>query len=89
MSFQMGQLVATPGAIRAFEAAGQIPIPFLQRHLAGDWGDCDDEDTRANDDALARGGRLFSVYHLNDGTKIWIITEADRSATTILLPEEY
>jgi hypothetical protein len=89
MTFQLGQLVATPGALKAFQQTGQVPFEFLNRHLVGDWGDCDDQDARANDNALTRGGRIFSVYHLKDGTKIWIITEADRSSTCVLLPSEY
>lgn len=61
----------------------------LQRHLRGDWGDVCREDRRENELSLKEGFRLFSVYHADDGTRFWIITEADRSATTILLPEDY
>jgi hypothetical protein len=89
MTFQLGQLVATPGAINALQKTGETPLPYLNRHLAGNWGDCDDQDAKANDDALANGGRIFSVYHLTDGIKIWVITEADRSSTCVLLPSEY
>lgn len=61
----------------------------LRRHARGDWGDLDDEDRAANEAALKHGARLLSAYHTKAGTKFWIITEADRSATTVLLPEEY
>lgn len=61
----------------------------MRRHAKGDWGDLDVEDLQANDAALKSGGRLVSSYRTESGTKFWIITEADRSATTVLLPEEY
>jgi len=61
----------------------------LARHASGDWGDVDGSDWSANDEALERGGRILSSYRAKDGTKFWIITEGDRSATTVLLPEEY
>lgn len=83
----MGQLVATPGAI------GAIPpkdiIHALGRHARGDWGEVCEEDKVANDRALNVGTRLLSVYESADGTRFWIITEADRTVTTILLPGEY
>ncbi|HLM81559.1 MAG TPA: hypothetical protein VK302_13140 [Terriglobales bacterium] len=66
-----------------------IPWPYLVRHIAGDWGDVDEDDHRENQLSLIHGFRLLSAYTLKSGTKIWIITEADRSVTTILLPEEY
>jgi hypothetical protein len=87
--FSLGQVVATPGVLQAMEAAGNSARPFLVRHARGDWGDLCDEDRQSNDEALADDLRILSAYRLCDGTKIWIITEADRSATTILLPEEY
>ena len=71
------------------EQAGQSPMEFLQRHAAGDWGEVDAHDKAENEYSLQQGFRLLSAYRLADGTKIWIITEADRSATTLLLPEEY
>ena len=71
------------------EQAGQSPMEFLQRHAAGDRGEVDAHDKTENEYSLQRGFRLLSAYRLADGTKIWIITEADRSATTLLLPEEY
>jgi len=87
--FSLGRLVATPGALAAIEQSGQTPDDFLHRHAAGDWGEVPTEDARANEDALATGARLLSSYRTSRGTRIWIITEADRSATTLLLPEEY
>lgn len=87
--FPFGRLVAAPGALRAFQRAGVSPLDYLRRHRSGDWGDLDEHDRRENELSLVAGLRLLSAYHLNDGTKIWIITEADRSATTFLLPEEY
>jgi len=61
----------------------------IDRHLHGDWGDVCDEDRRVNEDALKHGGRLLSVYHTKDDVRFWIITEADYSATTVLLPSDY
>jgi hypothetical protein len=87
--FSLGQLVATPGAIEAMRNAGQSPADFLTRHAAGDWGLVNAEDKQANEDAIRTGERLLSAYRTAKGVKLWIITEADRSATTILLPEEY
>ena len=87
--FALGQVVATPGALEAFSAAGQSAGEFLDRHAAGDWGDVSDEDKKENDDSVTGDLRILSAYRLKDGTKIWIITEADRSSTCVLLPEEY
>ena len=87
--FPLGQVVATPGALRTIAAAGHTPHEFLARHLQGDWGELDDDDRRENERSLEDDCRLLSAYRLRNGTKIWIITEADRSATTVLLPEEY
>jgi hypothetical protein len=87
--FALGRLVATPGALAALEENGQGCAAYLERHLRGDWGDLCDEDRQANDEALQQGLRLLSAYRLPEGAKIWIITECDRSATTVLLPEEY
>src|SRR5207253_2033193 len=71
-------------------ANATLPIvPLIQRHASGDWGDVGAEDWAANEDALRRGGRLFSVYQVGAEIRLWIITEADRSATTVVLPEEY
>lgn len=87
--FTLGRILATPGAIAAMEEAGNVPAEFLDRHVRGDWGAVDDEDHEANEQALRRGTRIVSVYHTRSGVKLWVITEADRSATTILLPDEY
>lgn len=92
--FNLGQIVATPGALEALESAGQSPAEFLSRHVQGDWGEVDDEDKQANDDSLKTGDRLLSAYHLADDTTIWIITEAAdengrRSCSTLLMPSEY
>lgn len=89
VKFQPGQIVATPGALEAFRASGESPLTFLERHLAGDWGDVDAHDRKENDLSLQHGWRLLSAYTLTNGTKIWIITEATRESTTILLPSEY
>lgn len=87
--FPLGQVVATPGVLRAFAEAGNSPQEFITRHSCGDWGELDEEDRLENESSIEQGCRLLSAYCLRDGTKIWIITEADRSATTLLLPEEY
>ena len=88
--FPLGAVVATPGALEALENAGHTPADFLSRHVAGDWGELEsEEDKRLNDQAVAGGERILSAYRTKAGEKIWIITEADRSATTILLPSEY
>jgi hypothetical protein len=87
--FSPGRVVATPRALAAFEASGEDPLTFLHRHLAGDWGELDENDVRENELSLQRGWRIFSCYRLNTGVKFWIITEADRSVTTFLLPSEY
>jgi hypothetical protein len=87
--FALGQVVATPGALEALEEAGQSPAEFLSRHVQGDWGVVDEHDQQANTDALQDGSRILSAYVLTTGVKIWIITEADRSSSCCLLPEEY
>ncbi len=87
--FQPGRIVTTPGALAELEASGEAPFGYLARHIAGDWGDVDEDDHRENEFSLIHGFRLLSAYTLNSGTTIWIITEADRHSTTILLPEEY
>jgi len=87
MQFQAGHIVATPGAL-ALAEAGLNLLALLQRHLSGDWGDLCEEDKAENEFSLQNGYRLLSAYDTPFG-KLWIITEADRSATTFLLPEEY
>jgi hypothetical protein len=87
--FPAGQIVATPGALTALEKSGQTPLEFLARHVRGEWGELDEEDRRENQLSLKRGFRLLSSYRTNAGDKVWVITEADRSVTTLLLPDEY
>jgi len=87
--FSLGQVVATPGALQALEDAGQEATVFLSRHVAGDWGEVPPEDAKENELSVKQGFRILSAYTLNTDVKIWVITEADRSATTLLLPSEY
>ena len=87
--FALGRVVATPGALDALQAAGQGPGALLARHVRGDWGELCEEDRQENAAALKHGFRLLSAYTLKDGVRLWIITEADRSVTTLLLPSEY
>lgn len=89
MLVPLGQLVATPGALAAVTEANQQPLELLARHARGDWGELCPDDRRANERALRCRQRLLSAYALTSGRRVWIITEADRSATTLLLPEEY
>ena len=85
--FPLGQVVATPGALEALAQAGQSPAEFLRRHQMGDWGIVPEEDKAENELSLQQGFRLLSAYQLKTGVKIWLITEADRSVTTLLRPE--
>ena len=87
--FPLGRIVAAPGALKAFQEAGQEPTTFLARHITGDWGDLDEHDRQENESSVAQGLRILSAYSLSTGERIWIITEADRSVTTLLLPSEY
>jgi hypothetical protein len=87
--FDLGQLVATPGALAALEKSGQTPMEFLSRHVTGDWGNLPEEDKAENQLSLEKGFRLMSSYRTTANDKIWIITEANRSHTTLLLPDEY
>jgi hypothetical protein len=89
MLFPLGQIVATPGALEALERAGQLPAEFLNRHVHGDWGELPEADKRENDLSVQQGFRILSAYTTSAGETIWIITEADRSTTTFLLPDEY
>jgi hypothetical protein len=88
-AFELGQIVATPRALAALEKAGQQPGEFLIRHVNRDWGNLSDEDRKENDYSLEHGFRLQSAYRTNAGDRLWIITEGDRTVTTLLLPEEY
>ena len=85
--FPLGQTVITPNARDQIHPA-DVPIA-LNRHASGDWGDVDEHDRRENEESLAQNLRLFSLYHDRGRVKFWIITQADRSATTVLLPEDY
>jgi hypothetical protein len=87
--FALGQTFITPGAEEALQIAGQTELEFLRRHMSCDWGELSQEDLEENDVSLKEGFRLLSTYHTCKGQKLWIITEADRSSTTILLPSEY
>ena len=87
--FPLGQIVATPGALAALDRAQQPSTCFLARHASGDWGKLEPADAAENQYSIAHGLRLLSSYQTNAGDKLWIITEAARSATTLLLPEEY
>lgn len=87
-AFDLGRLVATPGALALVDDDPSKFFPFIERHACGDGGDLCDEDKLANAQAIEHGNRVLSAYEIH-GTKFWIITEADRSATTILLPEDY
>ena len=87
VSFPLGRVVATANAADVLPRAEVLAA--IDRHATGDWGELDDEDRLANERALRDGSRLLSVYRTESGTRFWIITEADRSATTVLLPEDY
>ena len=85
--FRLGRLVATPNALERLSQ--EDILVAIQRHQAGDWGDLDEHDRQENELSLKQGFRLLSVYHGKNGTKFYLITEADRSVTTVLLPEDY
>jgi hypothetical protein len=89
MRYKPGFLTATPGALEALEDAKQSPMEFVQRHLACDFGEVCAEDAAENELSIKEGFRILSAYRTRLNVRIWIITEADRSATTILLPSEY
>ena len=86
--FPLGRLVATPGALALCGPQPDLLFPLIARHAMGDWGTVCNEDKDANNQALLDGNRLLSAYEFHDA-KVWVITEADRSVTTVLLPEEY
>jgi len=87
--FPAGQIVATPGALALLEQANRSPLEFLSRHLRGDWGDLRQDDKTENELSLKQGFRLLSSYRIGETETLWVITEADRSVTTMLLPSEY
>lgn len=85
----LGQVVVTPGCLELLTRNNQSPSDFLGRHVRGDWGTVCADDAQANQDALHHADRLLSIYKLRDDSTIWVITEADRSATTLLRPSDY
>jgi hypothetical protein len=91
--FPLGNICATPGALEVIRDASAEPhelaAELITRHVLGDWGQLDAEDIAANNASVKDGTRILSAYELSTGTKLWVITEADRSTTTLLLPEEY
>ena len=87
--FPAGHIVATPGALALLNDANKSPSELLSRHLRGDWGDLCQEDKTENELSLKHGFRLLSSYQVTGADNLWIITEADRSVTTLLLPSEY
>ena len=87
--FALGELYITQNAADVLEQAGQAPTEFLIRHVTGDWGELDAEDWATNDEAVSTEGRILSAYTTAAGEKVWVITEGDRSATTLLLPDDY
>jgi hypothetical protein len=87
--FSLGLVVATPGALNLLDQAGVDAEVLLRRHQRGDWGSVPPEDAEENQRSIEAGFRILSSYPLNESERLWIITEADRSATTLLLPSEY
>ena len=87
--FALGDIVGTPGALQAIQDAGQHPLEFVIRHVTGDWGELPEEDVAQNERAVKQGLRIFSSYPLETGGKLWVVTEWDRSVTTLLRPEDY
>jgi hypothetical protein len=87
--FALGKVVATPGALDTMTQLDIVPLALIHRHVTGDWGDLGAEDQQQNRLAIRSGLRIFSSYKISASVKIWIITEADRSSTTLLLPGEY
>jgi hypothetical protein len=86
---ELGAVFVTPKATRALHEASQSPDEFLARHESGDWGEVGSMDAKENELSFIKGYRVFSIYKLSTGEEIWVITQPDRSATTVLLPEEY
>ena len=86
--FPLGRTVATPAARDELSQLNYSPLDLLRKHMSGDWAEMDAEDQQSNREAITEGSRVFSAYTIQD-TKFWVITEADRSSTTILLPSEY
>lgn len=86
--FTLGKTLATPAARDELSELNYSPLDLLRRHMSGDWAEMDEEDQKSNREAVTEGSRIFSAYIIQ-GAKFWVITEADRSSTTILLPSEY
>lgn len=89
LSFPLGRIVATPGALEALDHAAINAMDLIQRHQSGDWGNVPPADAEENMRSVENGWRILSSYPISDDQNLWIITEADRSVTTLLLPEEY
>lgn len=89
LSFPLGQIVATPRALEALDQAAINAADLIRRHQSGDWGNVPPADAEENNKSVANGWRILSSYAISEVQNIWIITEADRSVTTLLLPEEY
>jgi len=87
--FPLGKLAVTPAALDALTRAGRLPLEFINRHVRGDWSDMDEEDQAENRFSVEKGFRVFSSYAVTPDLKVWVITEADRSVTTVLLPSDY
>lgn len=87
--FSLGRVVATPGALSLLAATATDPVKLLGRHAAGDWGEVPAEDAKENEISVREGFRILSSYAVGENEKVWIITEADRSSTCLLLPSEY
>ena len=87
--FALGQTFITPGAEEALQAAGQTAIEFLRRHMSGDWSELSEEDANENELSIREGFRIFSVYRTLKGHRLYVITEASRETTTLLLSSEY
>jgi hypothetical protein len=87
--FPLGQIVATPGALDLLQESGENAAKFLDRHAQGDYGEVCEEDRMLNDQAIANGSRILSAYRTAKSERLWIITEADRSSTCLLRPDEY
>ena len=87
--FLLGDVVATPAALNAMQSCNVSPAQLLQLHVSGNWGSVCEEDALVNDAAVHNGERILSSYRIGEYTRVWIITEYDRSVTTILLPSEY
>jgi hypothetical protein len=87
--FSPGRVLCTPAALSLLETHQCSPLSLLARHLSGDWGTVCEEDAALNDEALCSGLRILSAYEIAPDATLWILTEADRAVTTLLLPDEY